>query len=259
MPRFSAHISLLFTEVPLLDRFNAAAACGFKGVDCMYPYEHPANDVADRCSMAGVTMVVINTPKGEGEDGEMGLAAVRGREKEFRKNITTALEYCDWLDCKRLHVMAGNVPAEDAEAALDTYISNLSYAASRCGDVGVTAMIEALYRDNYFLQRPEQAVTVIEAVDNKNLKLMYDVFHAQRGQGGIADFIENNLGLIEHIQIAGVPDRHEPDAMSELNWPYLFDLLDAHGYDGWVGAEYNPRGRTEDGLGWAKDWGIQKP
>ncbi|MGB1876306.1 MAG: 2-oxo-tetronate isomerase [Rhodospirillaceae bacterium] len=256
MPRFSANVSLLFTEVPFLERFTAVAACGFKGVECMFPYAEPAETVADAVAMAELKMALFNAPPGDFAAGERGLAALPGRQQEFRDSIEVALKYADLLECKRIHVLAGIVPEEKWDEALDVYIANLAVATDLAREIDIDILIEPIVMEGYFLFRPDDALQVLEDVGAKNLKIQYDIFHAQRVQGGITDFLDNHLGKIGHIQIAGVPDRHEPDRSGELNWPYIFDLLDAHGYAGWVGAEYNPRTSTQAGLGWARDWGI---
>ncbi|MBT6959562.1 MAG: TIM barrel protein [Rhodospirillaceae bacterium] len=259
MPRFSANVSHLFTEVPFLERFAAASACGFKGVECLFPYAEPAEKVGDAAAIAGVSMTLFNAPPGDYAAGERGLAALPGRQQEFRDSIEVALNYADLLECKRLHVLAGIVPEDKWDEALAVYIGNLAVATDLAREIEIDIVIEPIVMDGYFLFRPDDALQVLEDVGAKNLKILYDIFHAQRAQGGITDFLDSHLDKIAHIQIAGVPGRNEPDRTGELNWPYIFDLLDAHGYVGWVGAEYNPRGGTQAGLGWAKDWGIAAP
>jgi 2-dehydrotetronate isomerase len=259
MPRFAANVSHLFTEVPFLERFAAAAACGFKGVECLFPYAEPAEKVGDAVAMAGLTMALFNAPPGNFAAGERGLAALPWRQQEFRDSIEVALNYAELLDCKRIHVLAGVVPEEKWVEALPVYIANLAVAADLAREVDVEVLIEPIVMEGYFLFRPDDALQVIDDVGAKNLKMLYDIFQAQQAQGGITDFLDSHLDVIAHIQIAGVPGRHEPDRSGELNWPYLFDLLDSHGYSGWVGAEYVPRSGTYAGLGWAKDWGIAAP
>lgn len=256
MPRFSANVSMLFMEVPFLERFAAAAEVGFLGVECQFPYHCDSNEVADRIAMAGVTLALFNAPPGDFAAGERGLAAIPGREAEFRESIEVALAYADMTECTRLHVMAGCISEDQREQALDAYLDNLVAAADMAQAAGVQVLIEPLSLPGYFLSRPDEAVDVIRHLDHKNIALQYDFHHAQRMQGNLAEFFENNMALIGHIQVAGVPGRHEPDKLGEINWTFIFDLLDANGYDGWVGAEYNPRGGTVAGLGWAKDWGI---
>jgi hydroxypyruvate isomerase len=259
MPRFSANVSHLFADVPFLDRFAAASACGFKGVECLFPYADPASVVGDRVAMAEVNMTMFNAPPGNYAAGERGLAALPGRQQEFRDSFEVALNYAELLDCSRIHVLAGKVAEDQWDEALEVYFNNLDVAAEMARDVDVTVLIEPIVMEGYFLTRPDDAVEAINEVGAKNLKILYDIYQAQLGQGAITDFLETHLDKIGHIQIAGVPGRHEPNRSGELNWPYLFDLLDAHGYGGWVGAEYDPRSGTHQGLGWAKDWGIKAP
>ena len=201
-------------------------------------------------------MALFNAPPGDYAGGEVGLSALPGREQDFRDSFEVALNYAEVVACSKIHVLAAMVDEDQWDDALETYLRNLAWAADMAVDKDVTVLIEAILLDRYFLTRPDDAVKVIEDVGAPNLKILYDIFHAQRVQGSIADFLETHLDLIGHIQIAGVPGRNEPDGQGELNWPYLFDLLDAHGFGGWVGAEYNPRGETKAGLAWATDWGI---
>lgn len=256
MPRFAANVSHLFTEHPFLARFQAAADCGFKGAECLFPYAEPAEKVGDAVAMAGLTMALFNAPPGDYAAGERGLSALPGREQDFRDSFEVALKYAELLDCKNIHVLAGKVPEDDMLKALDVYFANLAWAAEETKELGITVLIEPIVMEGYFLQYPDDAVRAVTELGAKNLKILYDIYQAQLGQGAITDFLDMHLDKIGHIQIAGVPDRHEPDRQGELNWPYLFDLLDAHGYAGWVGCEYNPRGDTREGLRWAKDWGI---
>ena len=257
MPRFSANVSMLFTEVPFPDRFAAAAEAGFTGVECQFPYHHDSNEIADKIAMAGLTLALFNAPPGDFAAGERGLAALPGRESEFQESIEVALAYADMTECTRLHVMAGCITEDQRDDAMDTYLANLETAAEMTRAAGVQLLIEPISSmPGYFLTRPEQAVEILRVLDHKNLAIQYDLHHAQRTQGNLGEFLENHLHVIGHVQVAGVPGRHEPDQLGEINWRFIFDMLDAHGYDGWVGAEYTPRAGTVQGLGWAKDWGI---
>jgi hydroxypyruvate isomerase len=255
MPRFSANVSTLFNEVPFLERFKAAADVGFSGVECQFPYDHELSAVADAVAMADVKFALINAPAGDFAAGDRGFAALKGEEKRFKESVETALRYAEFLECPLVHVLSGNASSEDADA-VDTYISNLIWAADNAQDYGIRVVIEPILMEGYFLDRPSKALAVLEHAPHENLGLQYDLYHAQRCEGGLSEFIEENLNVIAHIQVAGVPERHEPDKYGEVNWRFIFDLLDSHGYDGWVGAEYTPRGDTRRGLGWAKDWGI---
>ncbi|MGE4064665.1 MAG: hydroxypyruvate isomerase family protein [Rhodospirillaceae bacterium] len=255
MPRFAANISLMFTEVPFLERIKNAASAGFKAVECQFPYHVEAIDMADACAVAGVKLALINAPPGDWEAGERGLAALPDRVQDFRDSIEVALAYADTAESPRIHVMAGVIDPE-ADGALETYEKNIAYAADKAREEGIEVVIENVVMPGYFLTFPDQAADVIRRLDKKNLKMLFDAFHAQRAQGNLADFLEQNLDIIGHIQIAGVPGRHEPDKFNEVNWRFIFDFLDAQGYDGWVGCEYNPRGGTLRGLTWGKEWGL---
>jgi 2-dehydrotetronate isomerase len=252
MPKFSANLSFLFTEFPFLDRFAAAAAAGFRAVEFAFPYDGPAAAIAARLKEHRLTQALFNTPPGDLAKGERGLAALPGREADFRASLDRALDYAAALSCPRLHVMAG-VGGEDA-----TFIANLREAAPRAAAAGVTLLIEPINTGDmpgYFLNTSTHALRIIDAVGSAQVKLQLDLYHCQIMEGGLAAHIRALAGRYAHIQIAGVPDRREPDR-GEVNFPYLFDQLDAVGYDGWIGCEYRPAAGTLAGLGWAKRWGI---
>jgi 2-dehydrotetronate isomerase len=255
MPRFAANISLMFPERPFIERIKAAADAGFKAVEAQFPYHVEAIDIADACAMAGVKLALINAPPGNWDAGERGLAALPGREQEFRDSIDVALEYADTAESPRIHVMAGCIAA-DEDGALETYEKNILYAADRARKEDIEVVIENIVMPGYFLVFPDQVADIVRRLEQKNLKMLFDAYHAQRAQGNLAEFLEHNLDIIGHVQVAGVPGRHEPDKFNEVNWRFIFDFLDAQGYDGWVGAEYNPRGETLRGLSWAKEWGL---
>lgn len=255
MPRFAANISLLFPERPFIDRVKVAALAGFKGVECQFPYDTESIVMAEALHQAGIPLVLINAPPGNFSAGDRGLAALPDRKIEFRHSIETALEYARATKCPRIHVLAGCIQS-DAPHAMGTYTENLAYAAERAATWDITVLIEPVVMPNYFLTRPEQGADIVRRLNLKNLRLQFDVFHAQRAQGNITDFFQRNFEIIGHVQIAGVPGRNEPDEKGEVNWPYIFTLLDALGYNGWVGAEYSPRGDTVEGLKWARPWGI---
>ncbi len=255
MPRFAANISLMFQEAPFIARIKAAADAGFKAVECQLPYHVDAIDIADACAVAGVEFALFNAPPGNWEAGERGLAALPGREQEFRDTIDVALAFAETAECRRIHVMAGCI-AYDEDGAMETYEKNIVYACERARKEDVEIVLENVVAPDYFLIFPDQVAEIVRRLEQKNLKMLFDAYHAQRAQGNLADFLENNLDIIGHVQVAGVPGRHEPDKFNEVNWRFVFDFLDAQGYDGWVGAEYTPRGDTLRGLGWAKDWGL---
>ncbi len=262
MPRFAANLSMMFTDRPLEERFAAARACGFSGVELQFPYALGADKLGDLVAMNDLTLALFNAPPGDWAAGERGLAALPGREQEFRDSLEVVLPYVELTDCPRVHVMAGVVPEEEWEEALETYAANLEYAAEFGVENGFKVLIEPINTTDmpgYFLSRPDDALAILDEVGHKNLGLLYDLYHAQIMQGGLTDFLEGHIERIAHVQIAQVPLRHEPDGQGEINWTYLFGLLDAHGYPGWIGCEYKPRGRTEAGLRWARDFGIAAP
>lgn len=259
MPRFSANLGFLFQEVSFLDRFAAAAGAGFRGVEHGFPYEAPPEAIAARLQAYGLEQVLCNLPPGDREHGERGVAALPGREEAFAECVERALTYARALSCRCLHAMAGIPPAgvsrQDCEAV---YVHNLRWAAETLKPQGIRLLIEPLNtRDNpgYFLNTTAQARQIIERVGSDNLFLQMDLYHCQVMRGDLAEEIKAHLPLIGHIQIAGNPGRHEPD-IGEINYPYLFDLLDELGYSGWVGCEYRPRGDTVAGLGWARPYGL---
>jgi hydroxypyruvate isomerase len=255
MPKFAANLSMMYTEVDFPERFGAAAADGFDGVEFLFPYEWPAADVAEWREAAGVAQALFNAPPGDWERSERGLAALPGREQEFQDTIGTALEYAAALRCPRIHVMAGLRPDGVADDELyDTYQRNLLFAASQAAEQGRNIVIEPINtRDvpGYFLNRQADARRVVDAVGMPNLLVQMDLYHVQIVEGDVAMKIREFIDKVDHFQIAGVPERHEPD-IGEVNYPYLFDLIDELGFHGWIGCEYRPRGNTSEGLGWAE-------
>jgi len=255
MPRFAANLSFLFQELPFLDRFAAAASAGFRAVEFMFPYDHPPAAVAQRLTAAGLENNLFNLYPGDWSAGERGLACLPDRVEEFRSSVATALSYAAALKTPRLHAMAGTVPPGATRADYHTaYIANLRYAAEQLGAAGIMLLIEPLNtRDmpGYFLTTQSQAAEICAAVGLSNVKIQMDCYHMQIAEGDIATKLRRYAALCGHVQIAGVPDRHEPDT-GEINYPYLFRLLDEIGYEGWIGCEYRPAGKTLDGLAWFK-------
>ena len=247
----------MYTEVPFLDRFAAAAADGFRAVEFLFPYEYTAATIRDRLVDNGLAQVLFNTWPGDFAGGERGLACLPGREADFQAGVDRAIEYARALDCPRLHAMAGLMPAGADRAALRrTYVSNLREAARRCAAAGLTLLIEPINpRDipGFFLNAQDEAHAIIAEVGAPNLKVQLDLYHCQIVEGDLAMTIRRTLAGVGHIQIAGVPERHEPD-LGEVNYPYLFALLDELGYDGWIGCEYRPKAGTSAGLGWVRGW-----
>jgi len=260
MIKLAANLSMMFGEVAFLERFGAAAACGFKGVEFLFPYEHTTRDVASALEDAKLTQTLFNLPPGNWAAGERGMAAIPGREREFAESIEMALEYATVLRCPRLHVMAGLMPAgASIEECERVYEANLRLAASRFAQRKIEAVIEPInHRDipRYFLNTTRQAKAVIERVGAPNLKLQLDLYHAQITEGDLAHRVRDLAGLYTHVQIAGNPDRNEPN-VGEVHYAYVLDVLDATGYDGWVGCEYRPKAGTREGLGWAQPYGIR--
>lgn len=259
MPKLAANLSMMFTEHDFPDRFAAAADAGFQGVEYLFPYEWPAAALAARLDAAGLKQVLFNMPPGDWAAGERGIAALPGRETEFEAGVTQALDYAEALNCEQIHCMAAVAGADADRAAMrKAYIGNLRVAAEACAARGKRLLIEPINnRDmpGYFLNHSAEARAIIDEVGGDNVFLQYDLYHMQIMEGDLLKTIEANLDIIRHFQIAGVPDRHEPDN-GEVNYPYLFAELDRRGYDGWWGCEYRPAGPTEDGLGWARDYGI---
>ncbi|MBU6491797.1 MAG: hydroxypyruvate isomerase family protein [Burkholderiales bacterium] len=257
MPRFAANLTLMYQEHPFLERFGAAAADGFQGVECLFPYEASAAQVRAQLDEHRLTQVLFNTPAGDWAAGERGLAALPGREAEFRDGLERALDYADTLGCRQLHVMAGIVGAGQTIAECEaSYIANLTHAAQQAAARGITILIEPINtRDmpGYFLNRQDHAHAVCQRVGAANLRVQCDLYHCQIVEGDLAVKLRQYLPGIGHIQIAGVPARHEPDT-GEINYPFLFRLIDELGYTGWIGCEYRPQGQTRAGLGWLKPW-----
>lgn len=251
MPRFSANLGFLFSDHPEIERIAAAASCGFKAVEMHWPYHVPAHDMRDALAAHNLTMLGLNMPVGN-TPGDFGLAALPGRENEFQQALDQALSYGSTIRASAIHCLAGIVPSHDRTAAERTFIANLRRAADRAAQAGMTILIEPMnHRDRpgYFLQYVEQAAAIIEQAGRRNIKLMFDCYHVQITQGDLVSRLRTHLDLIGHVQIAAVPSRAEPDE-GEVNYREIFRALDSLGYQGWVGAEYKPRGRTEDGLGW---------
>ena len=253
MPRFAANLSMMFNEVGFLDRFDAAARAGFHGVEFLFPYEHPAAEIRRRLDANGLTQALFNMPPGDWAKGERGLAALPGRQAEFRDGVGRALDYAIALGCKLVHCMAGIPPAGTAPVtAAAVYAANLAWAAEQAHAAGVKLVIEPInHRDmpGYFLNTQAQGAAVVEAIGRDRLGLQFDVYHVQVTEGDITRRMEQFLPVIAHMQIADVPARNEPGT-GEIGWRFVFSRMDALGYQGWVGCEYRPAGETVAGLAW---------
>ncbi len=257
MPRFSANISMLFKEDEFPERFEAAAQAGFKAVEIQFPYSWDKRLLAQVAQRAGVEVVLINIPAGDSEKGDRGLGCLPGRVSEFRKGVARAIEYAKALVCKQMNCLAGVTPPNVAEEELrETYVRNLRYAAGELALHGMTLLIEPINTrtiPGFYLNGSAQALALMDEVGAANLKLQYDLFHMRIMGDDLAGSLEANLARIGHMQIADVPGRHEPGT-GEIDFPPLFDLSDRLGYKGWIGAEYVPAGKTEDGLAWVKKY-----
>jgi hydroxypyruvate isomerase len=261
MPQFAANLSMLYPEHAFLDRFAAAAQDGFKAVEFLFPYAYAEADIAERLKAHGLRQVLFNAPPGDWDAGERGLASLPGREAEFRAGLLSALKYAAALSCPRIHVMAGLLTTDaDTTENEATYLTNLEWAANQAMKAQVEILIEPINRRDmpgYFLSRQDVAHRIVAEVAVPNLKVQMDLYHCQVTEGDLAVKLRQYLptGRVGHIQIAGVPHRHEPD-QGEVNFAYLFALLDELAYPGWVGCEYRPAqtgvGGTSAGLGWLK-------
>ncbi len=253
MPRFAANLSFLYQDLPFLDRFAAAAEDGFRAVEFLFPYEFAAEQIAAAARRAGLRVVLFNLPPGDLARGERGLAALAGREREFADALERALDYAQILDCPRLHAMAGRI--EDG-ARRDVYVANLRKATVAAVERGRAITIEPLnLRDNpgYFLSRQEDAHAICAEIGSPGIGVQMDFYHCQISEGDLTRRLERLIAGVAHIQVSSVPDRNEPDG-GEINYPYLFDLVDRLGYSGWIGCEYRPRGATRAGLGWVRPY-----
>jgi hydroxypyruvate isomerase len=257
MPRLNANLSMMFNEVDFLERFGAAAKAGFKGVEFLFPYAYDKNQLAELLGKHRLEMVLFNMPPGDFAAGDRGLACIPSRKTEFQDAVNKALDYARTLNCKLLHCMAGLRPlGVNEETMRATYIDNLQFAAKEAGRHGITVLIEAINtRDipGYYLNYSAQAFDILHYAGMPNLKFQYDIYHMQIMEGDLAMTIEKNLDKIAHMQLADTPGRHEPGT-GEINYEFLFGHIDKVGYQGWIGCEYRPAGRTEDGLGWARKY-----
>jgi len=263
MIRLAANLSMLFTEHDFLDRFAAAAAAGFRGVEYLFPYAYAAETLRAALDETGLEQVLFNLPPGDWAAGERGIASLPGREAEFRDSVSEALRYAEMLDCPRVHAMAGLLPpdadAETQAAHHASYVANLRFAAREAAKCHREVLIEPINtRDmpGYFLSRQRQAMTILAEVDEPNLRLQFDFYHCQIMDGDLTRHLERQFERVGHVQIAGVPQRHEPD-VGEVHYPALFARLEALGYTGWVGAEYRPAAGTREGLGWGRAYGLK--
>ena len=253
MPRFAANLTMLFNEADFLDRFSAAANAGFEGVEYLFPYDYPADQLVDALSSNNLVQVLHNLPAGDWDAGDRGIACDPSRIGEFRDGVGVAIEYAAALGCPQVNCLAGIVPRSvSAQAARDTFIENLKFAAPALEAAGIRLLIEPINTidiPGFLLTRTRDARSIISEVASPNLQIQHDIYHMQIMEGDLARTIEQNLDAIGHMQLADNPGRHEPGT-GEINYPYLFDFIDGLGYEGWIGCEYIPKTTTQEGLGW---------
>lgn len=255
MPRFSANLGFLWSDLPLLARFDRAAAAGFKAVELHWAYDVPAAQVAEACARNKLTLLGVNTAIGDGARGEFGLGALPGREREFQAAIDQSITYCRASGATSIHAMAGVVPPDEHARAYAVFKSNLAEAADKAAGYGLTLLLEPInQRDKpgYFYSTIAEAAALIEDIGSDAIRIMFDVYHVGVAEGDIITKLQRYRDMIGHIQIAAVPSRTEPDE-GEIAYRAIFDTIDAMGYTGWVGCEYKPRGEVESGLRWMRN------
>ncbi len=254
MPRFAANLGYLFTERPLIERFAAAAAAGFRAVELQFPYDVAPSDVKAELKRHGLLQLGVNTPL----TPEFGLAALPGREREFDAAFKRALDYVTAIGGSAIHCMTGVVPVNERPAAETAFIKNLERAAAAAAKLNITLLIEPLNprdRPGYFLSHLEHAAAIVQKVGAENLRIQFDIYHIQIVGGDLIRRLEAHFPSVGHVQVAAVPSRREPDE-GEVNYPEIFAALDRLGYAGWIGCEYRPRASTEEGLSWARKFGV---
>lgn len=253
MPKFAANLTMLFNEVPFLDRFERAHHAGFQAVEFLFPYAYSATEIRQLLDQYKLNLVLHNLPAGNWDSGERGIACLPDRKQEFRESVSMAIEYAKALKVKQLNCLAGKVPVDANHKELhQTFVENLSYAAAEFENANLNLLIEPINTfdiPGFFLNTAKQANEILAEVGAKNLYIQYDIYHAQRMEGELAATIEKYFAKIAHIQIADNPGRNEPGT-GEINYSFLFKLLDRLGYEGWIGCEYKPANTTEAGLGW---------
>jgi hydroxypyruvate isomerase len=259
MPKFAANLTMLYNEVEFLDRFDAAAKSGFAGVEYLFPYAYPKEQIAERLARHRLTQVLHNLPAGDWAAGERGIACDPTRVGEFQDGVAKAIEYATTLGCRQVNCLAGIAPQGiDVQRVRATFVANLRFAAERLSAAGIKLLTEPINTfdiPGFFLSGTRQALDIIRDVGSSNLFLQYDVYHMQRMEGELANTIKTHLPQIAHVQIADNPGRNEPGS-GEINYRFLFDFLDSIGYTGWIGCEYKPKGTTVGGLGWRTAHGL---
>lgn len=259
--KFAANVSMIFTEhKDLLERYDAAKQAGFQGVECIYPYDVPTDKLAAHREELGIEQTLLNSYRGDPQKGELGFAAIPGKEKEFQDSLDVSIKYCKALKCKRLHVMAGLMPSNEGNQRTellqkmeDTFVKNLKDAVPRLQKEGILALIEPINTVSipaYFLSTLDQATRIMSRVGHENLKLQFDFFHIQMMHGNLTKNFEKHLPHVGYIQVSQPPHRGQPDSDGEIDYSYIFSMIERTGYDGWIGAEYLPTGTSADSLKW---------
>ncbi len=260
MTKLAANLTMMFNEVDFLDRFEAAAGAGFDGVEYLFPYPYPKEQLAECLKKHSLVQALHNLPAGDWAKGERGIACLPDRVGEFQDSVGKAIDYATALGCKQVNCLAGIAPAGvEPEKVRATFVSNLRFAADKLGAAGIKVLTEPINTfdvPGFFLSRTRQALDILRDAGSKNLYLLYDIYHMQRMEGELANTIQKNLPQIAHFQLADNPGRNEPGT-GEINYRFLFGFLDAIGYDGWIGCEYKPKGTTVDGLGWRATHGVK--
>jgi hydroxypyruvate isomerase len=257
LPKLAANLTMLFNELPFIERFEAAARAGFRGVEYLFPYDYPKQQLAEQLKQHDLIQVLHNLPPGDWAAGERGIACHPDRVGEFQDGVGRAIDYASALGCARLNCLAGIVPTGvDADRVRDTFVANLRFAAEKLDAAGIRLMVEPINTydiPGFYANRSRQTLDLIAAAGHDNIYLQYDIYHMQRMEGELAATIERQLPRIGHLQLADNPGRNEPGT-GEINYPFLLDRLDQIGYTGWIGCEYKPRGSTLAGLNWAAKW-----
>ncbi len=253
MPKFAANLTMLFNELPFMQRFEAAAKAGFQAVEYLFPYAYDKKELAAALRSNGLEQVLHNLPAGNWDGGERGIACHADRVGEFREGVARAIDYATALGCPQVNCLLGKLPeGQTATDARKVVVDNLRFAAKELQGAGIRLLIEPINSfdiPGFYLTRSDQALSLIDEVGSSNLLLQYDIYHAQRMEGELGNTLTKHITRIGHIQLADNPGRGEPGT-GEINYPWLFDHIDSLGYAGWIGCEYTPRGTTVDGLGW---------
>lgn len=257
MPKFAANLTMLFNEVDFMDRFKAASEAGFKGVEYLFPYAYPKEQLVELLSLNGLTQVLHNLPAGDWASGERGIAVLPDRIGEFQDGVGKAIEYATALGCNQVNCLSGIAPAGvDADKLRETFVANIRFAAQQLQSHGIKLLVEAINTfdiPGFYVNGTRQTLELIEAAGTENIFVQYDIYHMQRMEGELAATIKKNLARIAHMQLADNPARNEPGT-GEINYTFLFDYIDKLGYEGWIGCEYKPASNTTDGLGWVKPY-----